>query len=100
MANQMARFRITPTTAAVIAVSAAESAGLPRSRSTKGAPAKIQRKQGTKVTQVVRIAPTVEASRGCIETESRKAARNPTNCVTTISGTGMVRSEEHTKKLQ
>ena len=45
-ANQIARLRITPTTAAVIADSAPASALLPRSVSMKGAPRKIQRKQG------------------------------------------------------
>src|SRR3546814_576249 len=55
--NQTARLRITPTTAAVIAESAADNARLPRSRSMNGAPAKIHRKHGRKVTQVVRIAP-------------------------------------------
>src|SRR4029079_13474676 len=49
-ANHTARFRITPTTAAVMAPSAALSALLERRASTKGAPKKIHRKQGTKVT--------------------------------------------------
>ena len=63
-ANQTARFRITPTTAAVMAPSAAPSALLARSASTKGAPKKIQRKQGVKVTQVVSRPPSVAASSG------------------------------------
>src|SRR5262249_430582 len=41
IANQMARFKTTPTTAAVMAESAALSALLPRSISTNGAPRKI-----------------------------------------------------------
>src|SRR5258708_8464786 len=53
-ANHTARFRITPTTAAVIAANAAASALLARNTSTKGAPKKIQRKQGTTPTQDVR----------------------------------------------
>src|SRR5882762_3649619 len=48
-ANQTDRLRITPTTAAVIAVSAPASPLLPRRVSTNGAPRKIQRKQGVKV---------------------------------------------------
>src|SRR3984893_1052756 len=54
IANQMARFKTTPTTAAVMAESAALSALLPRSFSMNGAPRKIQRKQGVNVTQVRR----------------------------------------------
>src|SRR5258708_1391366 len=52
IANHTARFRMTPTTAAVIAESAPLSALLPRSDSMNGAPRKIQRNEGTKVTQV------------------------------------------------
>lgn len=52
---------MTPTTAAVMADIAPESAALPRRVSMKGAPRKIQRKQGTKVTQVVRMAASVAA---------------------------------------
>src|SRR5882724_10535404 len=85
-ANHTARFRITPTTAAVIAPSAAPSALLARNASTKGAPKKIQRKQGTNVTQVVSNPPKVAASNGDIAPGSRQAARKPTNCVTMISG--------------
>jgi hypothetical protein len=50
---------MTPTTAAVMVASAAESARLPRRVSTKGAPKKIQRKQGVKVTQVVSRPPAM-----------------------------------------
>src|SRR5262249_62253600 len=45
IANQMARFKTTPTTAAVMAESAAVSALLPRKLSPHGAPGKMQRKQ-------------------------------------------------------
>src|SRR3546814_6410128 len=90
-----------------------------------GAPAKIHRKHGRKVTQVVRIAPKVAATSGGSPVASRKAARKPTNCVTMISGPGVshteidnwrefgglsqieslcvgieFRSEEHTSELQ
>src|SRR5436190_14962253 len=89
-ANQKARFRITPTIAAVIAASAADSALLPRSRSTKGAPRKIHRKQGTKVTQVVRMPPSVPASNGLSPVAWRNAPMKPTNWVTMIRGPGVV----------
>lgn len=72
IANQTARFKMTPTTAAVMAVNAEDSARLPRSRSTNGAPAKIHRKQGTKVTQVVRIDP-----RALLQTWGTAARRHP-----------------------
>src|SRR6476620_1983223 len=61
-ANQIDRLRITPTTAAVIAVSAPASPLLPRRVSMKGAPRKIQRKQGVNVTQVASKPPSVPAS--------------------------------------
>src|SRR5262249_57838990 len=51
IANQIARFKITPTTAAVIADSAALRGLLPRSFSTNGAPRKIQRKHSVNVNQ-------------------------------------------------
>src|ERR1700687_4771964 len=63
-ANQIDRLRITPTTAAVIAPSAPANPLLPRRVSMKGAPRKIQRKQGVKVTQVASNPPSVPASIG------------------------------------
>ena len=60
----MARLRITPTTAAVIAARAALSARAPRNASTNGAPRKIHRKQGVKVTQVVSNPPSTPATSG------------------------------------
>ena len=89
-ANQIDRLRITPTTAAVIAVSAPASPLLPRRVSMKGAPRKIQRKQGVKVTQVASKPPSVPASIGDSVPGSRKAAMKPTNCSTMISGPGVV----------
>ena len=56
----------------------------------KGAPRKIQRKQGVKVTQVASRPPSVPASSGDSVPGSRKAARKPTNCSTMISGPGVV----------
>ena len=79
MANQMARFKITPTTAAVSADSAALSALFPRSFSTNGAPRKIHRKQGVNVTHVASRPPRVPASIGERPPGSRNAAMNPTN---------------------
>src|SRR5277367_898850 len=63
-ANQTARLRITPTTAAVIAENAAFSALLPRNVSMNGAPRNIHRKQGVNVTQVASKPPSVPASIG------------------------------------
>src|SRR5262245_10889161 len=63
-ANQTARLRTTPTIAAVIAESAAFRLLLSRSFSAKGAPKKIQRKQGTKVVQVASSPPSVPATMG------------------------------------
>src|SRR5215510_4777175 len=63
-ANQTARFRITPTTAAVIAESAAEIRRFPRRDSTNGPPVKTHRKHGVYVTHAVRIAPSVPATIG------------------------------------
>src|SRR5437879_6160773 len=63
-ANQIDRLRITPTTAAVIAVSAPANPLLPRKVSMYGAPRKIQRKQGVKVTHVASSPPSVPASIG------------------------------------
>src|SRR5260370_14453515 len=83
-ANHTARFRITPTTAAVMAASVAASALLPRSTSTNGAPKKIHRKQGTKVTQVVSSPPSVAASSGGNAPGARHAAKKPTHWVTLI----------------
>src|SRR6516165_8482721 len=71
MANQIARLSTTPTTAAVMADSAALSGLLPRSFSTNGAPRKIHRKQGVKVTQVASKPPNVPASTGESEPGSR-----------------------------
>ena len=63
---------MTPTTAAVTAASAPATKRLPRSRSTKGAPAKMKRKEGAKVTQSV----TVAAQRsGNKRIEAGRAAR-------------------------
>jgi predicted MFS family arabinose efflux permease len=55
---------MTPTTAAVMPVRAAETERLPRRRSMWGAPRKMNRKQGTKVTHVVSSAPSRAAAQG------------------------------------
>src|SRR5438128_11351063 len=62
--NQTARFKITPTTAAVTVERADVSDSFPRNFSTYGAPRKIQRKHGTKVVHVVMSAPSVAARSG------------------------------------
>src|SRR5690349_12809695 len=62
IANQTARLRTTPTTAAVRADNAALIGLLSRSASTKGAPRKIQRKHGVNVTQVASSPPSVPAT--------------------------------------
>ncbi len=81
---------MTPTTAAVMAASAPASRRLPRSSSMNGAPAKIHSIDGTNVTQVVSAAPSSPATSGVNGAASRNAARKPTNCVTRISGPGVV----------
>ena len=81
---------MTPTTAAVIAASAPESRRLARNCSTNGAPTKIHNIDGVKVTHVVIAAPTMPAATGENGAGSRNAARKPTNCVTRISGPGVV----------
>src|SRR5436309_2753916 len=80
----------TPTTAAVIADSAPFNFLLPRIDSMNGAPRKIQKNDGVKVTQVASSPPIVPASIGGSAPESRNAAMKPTNCSTMISGPGVV----------
>src|SRR5262249_33953615 len=89
-ANHTDRFKITPTTAAVMAASAPDNCLFARSGSTNGAPAKIHNMDGTKVTQVVIAAPRTPAVTGEKGAASRDAARKPTNWVTRISGPGVV----------
>src|SRR5712671_6769962 len=64
MANQNARLRMTPTTAAVIAESDAVRALLPRSASMYGPPRNIQRKHGTKVVHLASVPPSAPATIG------------------------------------
>ena len=52
----------------------------PRSASMNGAPRKIQRKQGAKVTQVASRPPSVAGQERGQPRRSRKAPRKPTNC--------------------
>src|SRR3990172_4299591 len=89
-ANQIDKLRMTPTTAAVIVESAALSAARPRKYSMYGAPRKIQRKQGAKVTQTVTTEPATPAQMGESGPGSRYAPKKPTNCRTMISGPGVV----------
>ena len=55
-----------------------------------GAPAKIHSIDGANVTQVVMAAPRTPAVTGENGAASRNAARKPTNCVTRMSGPGVV----------
>src|SRR6185503_5067034 len=65
--------------------------GRPRRASMYGAPRKIHRKQGAKVTQVVRSAPMVPARSGAMPAGGwLYAPRKPTNCTTMMSGPGVV----------
>src|SRR6478735_1783387 len=87
--KKTARFAITPTTAAVTPVSAAARVRFSRNRSTYGAPRKMNRNDGTKVTQVTRSDAITAAAIGSREPGSRYAPRNATNCSTMISGPGV-----------
>ena len=62
---------MTPTTAAVIPVSAADRDRLPRSRSMYGAPSKMNRKLGTNVTQVTSSDARTAATHGSSAPGSR-----------------------------
>src|SRR2546430_6017092 len=73
-ANQIARLRMTPTTAAVMPASAPDSGLLSRKRSIKGAPRPIHSQHGTQVVQVARRPPKVPARSGGQEAGSREAA--------------------------
>src|SRR3984893_19364513 len=64
IANQTARLRTTPTTAAEMADMAPLRALLPRKTSTNGAPRNIHKKHGTNVTHVVSNPPNVPATSG------------------------------------
>ena len=81
---------MTPTTAAVMAASAPDSRRLERNCSMNGAPAKIHSIDGANVTHVVSAAPMMPATIGENGAALRNAARKPTNCVTRISGPGVV----------
>src|SRR6476659_1945641 len=90
IANHNARFRITPTIAAVIAWRPAESRSLPRRVSTNGAPRKIHRKHGANVAQVATTAPIIPATNGSSVPGCWYAPTKPTNSVTMISGPGVL----------
>src|SRR4030067_2443705 len=63
-AKNTARLRMTPTTAAVMAVSGAVNLSSPRVASTLGLPARINRKDGRKVKKVATPAPAIPAAVG------------------------------------
>ena len=89
-ANQPASCPITPTTAADTAAKAPRQATQPRHRSTYGAPTRINKNVGTKVTHVVITAPQVAADQGDSPPGCAQPARNPTCCSTKINGPGVV----------
>ena len=88
--NKALSAALSAITAAVIAASAPPSALFPRIASTKGAPRKIHKKHGVKVTQVASNPPSVPASIGDNPPGARNAAMKPTNCNTMINGPGVV----------
>ena len=63
-AKNTARLRITPTTAAVMAVSGAVKCNSPRVASTSGPPTRMKRNDGRKVKKVATDAPAMPASTG------------------------------------
>ena len=90
-ANQIARFRMTPTTAAVIPASAPLSGLLSRSRLDEGGAEADPQEAGDEG------APGRQADRRACRRaaaarsrDARYAAMNPTNCTTMISGPGVV----------
>ncbi len=83
-------FSITPTTAAVMPVSAACSLGLAVRRSMYGAPAKTRKKLGRNMPKVVKSPPRTPAVRGVSAPGLFQAVMKPVNCVTMISGPGVV----------
>src|SRR5204863_2976302 len=90
MPKVTARLAIAPTTAAVTVDNDAASVRFPRSRSTYGAPRKIQRKHGANVAHVVTVAPMIPATVGDSVPGCWYAPRKPTNSVTMISGPGVL----------
>ena len=77
-AKNSARFRITPTTAAVMPVSGALNLRSPWVVSMNGAPMKMKTNEGRKVKNVATSAPATPAP------------RKPTKATTMMSGPGVV----------
>src|SRR5262245_16364558 len=90
IANHKARFKMTPTIAAVIAWRPADKRSCPRSRSANGAPRKIHRKQGANVAHVATTAPITPATNGSSVPGCWYAPTKPTNSVTMIRGPGVL----------
>ena len=91
-AKNMARFKITPTTAAVIADRGAVNPSLPCVASTTGPPAKMKMNEGRKVKKVTTVAanaPPRNRASGP-DTSFNQPPRKPTKATTMISGPGVV----------
>ncbi len=82
---------MTPTTAAVMAVSGAVNLRSPCVLSTSGPPAKMNRNDGRKVNQVTRTAASAPAKRRASGPNGAlpQAPTKPTKATTMISGPGV-----------
>src|SRR5688572_9743161 len=90
-AKYTARLSITPTTAAVIAVSGPVNNRLPRVASTSGAPAKMNMNDGRNVKNVTTNAPATPASAGDPAIAAWvQPPTKPTKVTTMIRGPGVV----------
>ena len=91
-AKNTARFRITPTTAAVMAVSGAVNLSWPCVDSMTGPPARMKMKDGRKVKKVTTQAATVPARKRASAPKSCwvQPPTKPTKATTMISGPGVV----------
>jgi hypothetical protein len=91
-AKYTARLTITPTTAAVMAVSGAVSLASSRVPSTSGPPARMKRNDGRKVKNVATQAPATAAASSASAPSASLVhpPRKPTNATTMMSGPGVV----------
>ena len=91
-AKNSARFRITPTTAAVIADSGAVQPSLPWLASTSGPPARMKTNEGKKVKKVTTVAASAPPSSSASgpSTWRVQPPTKPTKATTMINGPGVV----------
>src|SRR5687767_4991448 len=91
-AKKTARLAMTPTTAAVIAVSGATSRASSRELSTSGPPAKMKRNDGRKVKKVATHAPMAAAANKASGPSVAlvQPPTKPTKATIMISGPGVV----------